>query len=242
MEPHPSKISRKGFNNVDDSAKTRILRNMEIPPYSPATWRAVVSAYASEILRIGHERSPFWLAVRSFASAACESDDPEPFYDDLDSGFKRELTEEDEQRFDDALSAFLDQATSILIAISEAYSDENEDRSEEITDEAISGLLSGLNDAGVQTMLDNELIEIAVRVLNLRLNYHNIPVDQNFGISTLNAIPDPEERRILEPFVSFLSEDFKTIEDREERFAILMQILFDTLWALFYLSLEEDEE
>lgn len=136
----------------------------------------------------------------------------------------------------------MDQATAVLIAISEAYSDEDEERSEEITDEAISGLLSGLNDAGVKTMLDNELIEIAVRVLNLRLNYHNIPADKEFSLSTLNSIPDPEERRILEPFVTFLAEDFQTIEDREERFALLMQILFDTLWAIFYLSLEEDEE
>lgn len=215
---------------------------MEIPSYSPASWRAAVSEYAAEILRVGHERSPFWLTVRSFASAACEGDDPEPFYDDLDSGFKRELTEEEEQRFDDILSSFLDQATAVLIAISEAYSDEDEERSEEITDEAISGLLSGLNDAGVKTMLDNELIEIAVRVLNLRLNYHNIPVDKEFSLSILNSIPDPEERRILEPFVTFLAEDFQTIEDREERFALLMQILFDTLWAIFYLSLEEDEE
>ncbi|TGK02737.1 hypothetical protein EHQ53_12815 [Leptospira langatensis] len=215
---------------------------MEIPSYSPSEWRAAVSGYASEILRIGHEKSPFWLAVRTFASVACESDDPEPFYDDLDSGFKRELTEEDEERLDQALSAFLDHATAVLIAISEAYSDEDEDRSEEITDEAISGLLSGLNDAGVKTMSDNELLEIAVTVINTRLNFHNVPAEEKFSLKTLNAIPDLEERKILEPFVSFLIEDYQSVEDREERFALLMQILFDTLWALFYLGLEEDEE
>lgn len=215
---------------------------MEIPSYSLSDWRATVAKYAEEILRIGHEKSPFWIAVRTFVSAACETDDPEPFYDDLDSGFKRELTEEDEARLDEVLSSFWDQATAVLIAISEAYSDEDEDRSEEITDEAISGLLSGLNDAGVKTMSDAELLEIAVLVLNSRLNYHNVPVESNFSIKSLNSIPDLEERRILEPFVTFLIEDFKTVEDREERFALLMQILFDTLWALFYLGLEEDEE
>lgn len=215
---------------------------MEIPSYSPSDWRATVAGYAEEILRIGHQKSPFWIAVRTFFSAACETDDPEPFYDDLDSGFKRELTEEDESRLDEALSSFWDQATAVLIAISEAYSDEDEERSEEITDEAISGLLSGLNDAGVKTMSDAELLEIAVLVLNSRLNFHNVPVEKDFSIKSLNSIPDLEERRILEPFVTFLIEDFKTIEDREERFALLMQILFDTLWALFYLGLEEDEE
>ncbi|TGK06752.1 hypothetical protein EHO59_01045 [Leptospira semungkisensis] len=215
---------------------------MEIPTYSPSEWRAAVSRYANEILRIGHEKSPFWLAVRTFVSASCESDDPEPFYDDLDSGFKRELTEEDEERLDQVLSSFLDHATAVLIAISEAYSDEDEDKSEEITDEAISGLLSGLNDAGVKTMSDNELLEIAVIVLNTRLNFHNVPAEEKFSLKTLNAIPDMEERKILEPFATFLLEDYQAVEDREERFALLMQILFDTLWALFYLGLEEDEE
>ncbi|PJZ25817.1 hypothetical protein CH352_01710 [Leptospira hartskeerlii] len=215
---------------------------MEIPSYSLSDWRATVAKYAEEILRIGHEKSPFWIAVRTFVSAAYETDDPEPFYDDLDSGFKRELTEEDEARLDEALSSFWDQATAVLIAISEAYSDEDEDRSEEITDEAISGLLSGLNDAGVKTMSDAELLEIAVLVINSRLNFHNVPVEANFSIKSLNSIPDLEERRILEPFVTFLIEDFKNVQDREERFALLMQILFDTLWALFYLGLEEDEE
>ncbi|TGL60632.1 hypothetical protein [Leptospira sarikeiensis] len=215
---------------------------MEIPSYSLSDWRAAVSKYAEEILRVGHEKSPFWIAVRTFVSASCETDDPEPFYDDLDSGFKRELTEEDEARLDEALSVFWDQATAVLIAISEAYSDEDEERSEEITDEAISGLLSGLNDAGVKTMSDGELLEIAVLVLNIRLNYHNVPVEKTFTVKSLNSIPDLEERKILEPFVTFLIEDFQTVEDREERFALLMQILFDTLWALFYLGLEEDEE
>ncbi|PJZ77581.1 hypothetical protein [Leptospira neocaledonica] len=215
---------------------------MEIPSYSPSSWRATVARFAEEILRIGHQKSPFWITVRTFVSASCETDDPEPFYDDLDSGFKRELTEEDEARLDEVLSSFWDQATAVLIAISEAYSDEDEEKSEEITDEAISGLLSGLNDAGVKTMSDGELLEIAVLVLNSRLNFHNVPVEKEFSIKSLNSIPDLEERRILEPFVTFLIEDFKTVEDREERFALLMQILFDTLWALFYLGLEEDEE
>ncbi|EMK01433.1 MULTISPECIES: hypothetical protein [unclassified Leptospira] len=215
---------------------------MEIPSYSLSDWRTSVARYAEEILRIGHQKSPFWIAVRTFVSASCETDDPEPFYDDLDSGFKRELTEEDEARLDEALSYFWDQATAVLIAISEAYSDEDEERSEEITDEAISGLLSGLNDAGVKTMSDAELLEIAVLVINSRLNFHNVPVEKEFSVKSLNSIPDLEERRILEPFVTFLIEDFKNVEDREERFALLMQILFDTLWALFYLGLEEDEE
>ncbi|MGJ4746179.1 hypothetical protein ACQV5M_07460 [Leptospira sp. SA-E8] len=215
---------------------------MEIPSYSLSDWRASVARFAEEILRVGHEKSPFWITVRTFVSASCETDDPEPFYDDLDSGFKRELTEEDEARLDEALSSFWDQATAVLIAISEAYSDEDEERSEEITDEAISGLLSGLNDAGVKTMSDAELLELAVLVINSRLNFHNVPVEANFSIKSLNSIPDLEERKILEPFVTFLIEDFKTVEDREERFALLMQILFDTLWALFYLGLEEDEE
>lgn len=215
---------------------------MEIPSYSLSDWRTSVARYAEEILRIGHQKSPFWIAVRTFVSASCETDDPEPFYDDLDSGFKRELTEEDEARLDEALSYFWDQATAVLIAISEAYSDEDEERSEEITDEAISGLLSGLNDAGVKTMSDAELLEIAVLVINSRLNFHNVPVEKEFSVKSLNSIPHLEERRILEPFVTFLIEDFKNVEDREERFALLMQILFDTLWALFYLGLEEDEE
>nr|WP_246031976.1 hypothetical protein [Leptospira fluminis] len=219
-----------------------VLRIMEIPPYSPGAWQAAVAGYAGEIRRIGHERSPFWLLVRTFASAACEADDPESFYDVLDTGFARELTEQDEVRFDEVLSNYLDQATAILVAISEAYNEEDEEKAEAVTDEAISGILAGLKDAGIHTMADSDLIEVAVNILNTRLALYEVPVDENFGLDSLNGISDEEERNILEPFVSFILEDYKTIEDQEERFALLMQILFDTLWALFYLGLEEDEE
>ncbi|EPG73291.1 hypothetical protein LEP1GSC058_3891 [Leptospira fainei serovar Hurstbridge str. BUT 6] len=215
---------------------------MEIARYSPEAWQNAVAGYAGEIRRIGHEKSPFWLVVRTFASAACEADDPESFYDDLDAGFTRELTEEDEYRFDEALSNVLDQSTEILVAISEAYNEEDEERAEAVTDEAISGILAGLKDAGIQTMADSDLIGVAIRILNTRLALYEIPVDESFSLDSLKAISDEEERSILEPFVFFLLEDYKSIEDQEERFALLMQILFDTLWALFYLGLEEDEE
>ncbi|EQA45583.1 hypothetical protein LEP1GSC050_3871 [Leptospira broomii serovar Hurstbridge str. 5399] len=215
---------------------------MEIARYSPEAWQNAVASYAGEIRRIGHEKSPFWLIVRTFASAACEADDPESFYDDLDAGFTRELTEEDEYRFDEALSNVLDQSTEILVAISEAYNEEDEERAEAVTDEAISGILGGLKDAGIQTMADSDLIEVAIRILNTRLALYEISVDESFSLDSLKGISDEEERSILEPFVSFLLEDYKSIEDQEERFALLMQILFDTLWALFYLGLEEDAE
>ncbi|EQA38789.1 hypothetical protein LEP1GSC047_0119 [Leptospira inadai serovar Lyme str. 10] len=215
---------------------------MEIARYSPEAWQNAVAGYAGEIRRIGHEKSPFWLVVRTFASAACEADDPESFYDDLDAGFTRELTEEDEYRFDEALSNVLDQSTEILVAISEAYNEEDEERAEAVTDEAISGILGGLKDAGIQTMADSDLIGVAIRILNTRLSLYEIPVDDSFSVDSLKAISEEEERNILEPFVSFLLEDYKSIEDQEERFALLMQILFDTLWALFYLGLEEDAE
>ncbi|PJZ69733.1 hypothetical protein CH373_11185 [Leptospira perolatii] len=215
---------------------------MELAQFSSEAWRLAVSDYVREIKKVGHEKSPFWLLVRTFASVATEADDPESFYDDLDSGFIRELTEGEENNFDLALSHYLSLATSVLVSISEAYNEENEELCETLTDEIINGILGGLADQGLETMNDSDLLNVTIRILHARLSLYDIPIEETFSVATLDKIPNEEERDILEPLVGFLLEEYKEMEDPEDRFVSLMQILFDTLWTLFYLGLEEGEE